>query len=75
MKRVVAVIAETGQVYDLEIGPGTSCRDVLMQLGKDATHIVTLGKGRTPLTNEDSVYQAAQDGGKLYVATPVEVGG
>ena len=75
MKKVAAVIAETGELFDLEIGPGTTCRDVLARMGKEGTHIVSVGKGADTLSSDDNVYQAVQDGGKLYIATPVEVGG
>lgn len=75
MKKIAAVIAESGQVLDLEIRPGTSVTDILSQLGRSGPHIVTLGKGNAPLSASDNVYQAVPDGAKIFISTPVEVGG
>lgn len=75
MKRITVMQAESGRHQDFDVRPGTTARDVLSQMGLDDQYRLWVGNRPEPLTADENVYTAVQDGGKMLASTPVEVGG
>lgn len=73
MKNITIVSAETGQVQDLVIQPGTTAGDIRRQLGLSERQVITKARGQEPFGDDEEIYSVPQ-GAKLFVATPIEVG-
>lgn len=74
MKKITAVIAESGKHHDLEMLPGTTAQDVLNQVGLPEGYVLSSGKGQEPFGSDEEIYSQIADGCKLFASTPVEVG-
>lgn len=74
MKKLTVVIAESGKFNDIELLPGTTAQDVLKTIGLSEGYVLSGGKGQEPFGNDEVIYDAVSDGGKIYASTPVEVG-
>ena len=72
-KSITAVIAESGKYHDLNIGPGTTTRDIRNQLGLSDQYLISR-RGAEPFGEDENIYGAVSDGEKLFLSTPVEVG-
>jgi len=69
---IVVAGAQGQEIKDLTIKPGTSARDILKTLGLDR-YAISKGDGRL-FGPRDNVYEAVDDGEKLYATTEAEVG-
>jgi hypothetical protein len=73
MKRISVVVAGSGQIRDIEIGPGTSVGDVLTQLHL-REYLLSKGPNEPFLANADTLYDKVNDGEKVFASTKAEVG-
>jgi hypothetical protein len=72
-KSVALVVAGSGEIRDLQIGPGTTVKEV-MDASRLQGYVVSQGPDQPFLRLDDDLYQAVADGGKLYASTPAEAG-
>lgn len=75
MKRIATLVAESGDLRDLVIQPGTTSREILNQMGLNDRYTLSRQGGQAPFADDENVYELVSDGSKLVAATPVEVGG
>lgn len=73
-KNITVIKAESGQLHDLAIAPGTTARDILTQVGLGNRYVLSNGRGQEPFGDDENVFEAVANGTKLYASTPVEVG-
>ena len=73
MKRLSVVIAGTGQIRDIQIESGTTCRDIMQELNVP-DFLLSKGPNDPFFAKADSVYDKVADGQKLYASSPAEVG-
>jgi hypothetical protein len=75
MKTIAIKIAgsEQGPV-DVEIGPGTTARDILYQLGLRGYLLSTGPTSDRFFGDDENVYASVVDGDKLFATTRAEVG-
>ena len=74
-KRIAVVTAESGQIRDMQILPGTTTSDVRRHLGLDSQYLLSTGRGDPPFGEDENIYERLSDGAKVFASTPVEVGG
>ena len=75
MDKNVAIVvagAQGQEIKDLTIKPATTARDILRELGVDR-YAISKGDGRL-FGPHDNVYEAVDDGEKLYATAEAEVG-
>lgn len=72
-KNVSLVVAGSGEIRDLSIGPGTTVEEVLEASGLRG-YLVSQGPDQPFLQRDEDVYRAAPEGAKLYASTPAEAG-
>lgn len=72
-KHITAVVAESGAYHDLQIGPGTTTRDIRTQLNLGEHYLISK-RGNEPFGEDENIYGSVADGEKLFLSTPVEVG-
>jgi hypothetical protein len=73
-KTIELVVAGSGEIKDLEVGPGTKVREVLQASGLRDYHQVSIGADQPFLRPDDDVYDNVPDGGKLWATTPAVAG-
>jgi DNA-binding PadR family transcriptional regulator len=75
MEKNIAIVvagAQGQEIKDLAIKPGTTARDILKTLELDR-YVVSRRDGRL-FGPHDNVYEAVENGEKLYASTEAEVG-
>ena len=75
MDKNIAIIvagAQGQEIKDLAIKPGTTTQDILKTFGLER-YAISTGSGRL-FTPRDNVYEAVEDGEKLYASAEAEVG-
>ncbi|MBX7255925.1 MAG: hypothetical protein K1Y02_06155 [Candidatus Hydrogenedentes bacterium] len=74
MKSISAVVAESGQIRDLTIMPGTTAEEIIREVGLPSNYLITRGRGQSPFGQDENVYEKINNGEKIFLSTPVEVG-
>ena len=75
MEKNIAIIvagAQGQEIKDLAIKPGTTTQDILKTLGLER-YAISTGNGKL-FTPRDNVYEAVENGEKLYASAEAEVG-
>ncbi|MBM4400569.1 MAG: hypothetical protein FJ045_01310 [Crenarchaeota archaeon] len=75
MEKNVAIVvagAQGQEIKDLAIKPGTTARDILKTLGLER-YVISTGEGKL-FGPRDNVYEAVENGEKLYASAEAEVG-
>ena len=75
MEKNIAIVvagAQGQEIKDLAIKPGTTARDILKTLGLER-YVISQRDGKL-FGPHDNVFEAVEDGEKLYVSTESVVG-
>lgn len=72
-KSIACVNAESGEIINLDITPGTTVTDALRQLNVQGDRSVTVNTGQAPIKDSAHLYGAVEDGQKVYFSTPISV--
>jgi hypothetical protein len=72
-KRIAVVIAGSGEIKDVAIGPATTARDILATVGH-MDYVLMKGDRSKTFRASDDVYREVADGDKIYAAPPAEAG-